>query len=134
MRSGPIQNRAEQLVEECEAFLHGSFVGHRVGISASLTVLNQLAHADWTHLERTATQPRTALTRGQDTTWSETASFLATELLSLCGTPHELEKLQRSELVPLELHLLGRSTPRLDPQTLSRLVLTRLVRKGRHHA
>jgi hypothetical protein len=63
--------------------------------------------------------------------WREATSFLARRIIRHCGSAAELEELQRTFLVPLELGLLKPGAPPPGPEALSRLILAGVERQGR---
>ena len=89
--------------------------------------LNKLAHADWGQLADLAETP--ARRNGR---WAAASAFLAGELRSYAQTAEGLLRLQRRDLIPLELRLLDGRTPRpVTPLELVVLVRAEMDNVGR---
>jgi len=101
-----VHGAAMALVDECEAFLHGTFAEILVSLDAPVpawAVLNRLAHAS---LDEIFLIEAGLVSRPL---WFDAEQELARELLDLAGNDGErVRRLQRSALVPLELWLAGK--------------------------
>lgn len=105
------------VADECEAFLAGAYADacHRLGRGAPVwTWLNEGAHADADHLRRVATAPEPERADIEQ----RTRATLARAVVSAMDD-RSLDDLQRSVLVPLELHVAGSE---LTPRRLIELV------------
>jgi hypothetical protein len=124
----------QALVKACEAFVAGTYVEsvHALDPQAPLAWLNHLAHADATRLEALAGESWQGKRPAAGATWHDAASFLAQELIGHAGNADELQALQRSILVPLELWILSHRAAMPGPDALSRLIITRLEAHERH--
>jgi hypothetical protein len=104
--------RDSGLAEEAEAFLAGRLVNHLTAGRQPVpawAALNRLAHADRSDLVRLvaggSTGP-TALSNSGHASWAAAERFVAGHLLARARTAEELEHVQRTALVPLELVLI----------------------------
>jgi hypothetical protein len=92
-------------------------------------IINTLAHSEAVRL-RAVADDQTA----HDGSWQAIASYLAVELLHNSTDTHELARIQRDVLVPLELRLLNRTIPSpRTPAELAALVTSGIsdLRSGR---
>jgi hypothetical protein len=122
------------ILEECEAFLDGSWIEHeaaRGGPAPSWAWVAVLAHSDAERLTRLACDDRVHVPADRRPWWDAVA-FLAGEILDTArGLSWSPEQLQRAALIPLELELLaeeasGRAAIPRDPQTFVGRVVTAL--------
>jgi hypothetical protein len=116
---------ADAVIAAAEEMLTGRLV---VGTSwrdrDAWTCVNTLGHASWETLSSLAA----AGPRPRAHPWDRVLVFLAAELLATAGAPSRLERVQRRELIPLELELLAGDAPAtLTPSRLAELVRARLA-------
>lgn len=107
-----------EIAEECEAFLSGSFAdlqGSRHQPVEAWAWVNRVAHAEPEELRVLASRPAMwrggALRKGGFRTrrWRRAVSDMASDLLSIAeGKPRMIKRLQGRALVPLELELAAR--------------------------
>ncbi len=118
----------EALVRECSAFLSGHLGEELEGTSPvpAWVRLNALAHGSAEQIAALAICDDQFLAP-TERTWREALAFLSGEVLSDAHSGAELEEVQRSVLVPIELALAARSERvSLDAAAFVRMVLNAL--------
>ena len=115
---GPVPPPERQLADETEAFLAGSLAELVAAQGRSLPpwlLINRLAHADLDELRRVArgqAAPVVVLDAppSHDRAWALAEEALVMHLLSADSDPAEIRRIQREDLVPLELALIRFTT------------------------
>jgi hypothetical protein len=122
-----LRAEAEQVVAEAEAMIGGRMLDRhpREDSPPAWVLLDTLAHGEWRYL----TNLSKALAKRRGHVWDSALLFLAGEVLATAGSPAGLRDLQRTHLVPLELHMLAGGCPVLTtPSGLVDAVSTELAR------
>lgn len=129
-REDPVESAAAELTRECEALLAGGYAEHlraQGRWAPPWAWVNALAHGTADQLATIATgaagdRPGEATGTKE---WRVALSFLAEDVLRhVRSTGTTLRQVQRSKLIPLELHLMRREEGRaLNPGQLAGTVL-----------
>lgn len=114
---------AADVVRQAVAIVEGRHTAGSGSVPAGQGWISRLAHTGWEELDVLArSEPRHAAT------WEGAGLYLAVELRGGAKSAEELVRLQRDQLIPLELEMLA---GHLDPPTTP-AELVRMVRVSSH--
>lgn len=130
-----LRRRGRDLVQECEAYLSGQYVGYLEARNEHVpnwAWLNVLAQAGPEQLRSLIAENNLCGgVRMRTSVWWQAIVFLAGEILSQQDDDQGLDELRRSVLVPLELKGLAAGRPPQRPGELVRTVLDALDQHSR---